>query len=218
MSVYFLNAEFNYPKTIVDEVVLFVARYVDEVTKDLSVEGPFDVTIYPNYKWTEGVGGVDGHAMSGGVLQIRIDLRDSVLKIKDLLGAPLQAVVYHECNHIARWQGPGYGWSLLEATVSEGVATVYEKMKTEPHEMSHADYSNIEELLQIYRLRNKDEDLSYNHNTWFLGFDPKYPKFLGYKVGTYIVEKVLELNPELSLIQITRLEVDEIIKLSKVEL
>lgn len=218
MSVYFLNAEFNYPDTVVDEVVLFVTKYVDEVTKDLSIEKPFDITIYPNYKWTEGVGGVDGHAMSGGVLQIRIDLRDSVLKIKDLLGTPLQAVVYHECNHIARWQGPGYGWSLLEATVSEGIATVYEKMKTESHEMSHADYSNIEELLQVYRLRNKEDDSSYNHNAWFLGFDPKYPKFLGYRVGTYIVEKALELNPKLSLVQMTRLQADEIIKLSKVEL
>ena len=218
MSVYFLNAEFNYPPNVIDEVVLTVSGYISNVTRDLEIKKPFDVTIYPNHKWTEDTGGVDGHAMSGGVLQIRIDLRDSIYSVKELLGTPLQAVVYHECNHIARWQGPGYGWSLLEATISEGVATVYEKMKTDAHEMPHANYSNVEELLEVYRIRDKTNDTSYNYNAWFLGFDPKYPKFIGYKVGTYIIEKVLELNPDLSVKQLTTMEVDEIIKLSKVDL
>jgi hypothetical protein len=38
MSTYFLNAEFNCAQNIVDEVTFFVARYINEVIKDISIE------------------------------------------------------------------------------------------------------------------------------------------------------------------------------------
>lgn len=218
MAIYFLNAEFNYPQDLVDRVTLAVSKYAEGAAKDLDIKNPFDVTIYPNHKWTEETEGVDGDALSAGVLQVRIDLRNEKYKIENLLGTPLKGLVRHEMNHVARWQGPGYGWSLLEATVSEGLGTVYEKMSTDPHDMPHADYSNIKELLSYYRNRNKEEDKGYNHSSWFFGFDKKYPKYLGYKVGTYIIEKVLELNPSLSIKELTVTETDKLVELSKVEL
>ncbi len=218
MAVYFLNAEFNYPQTIIDEVITAVQKYLGFVTKDLLIKNPFDVVVYPNHYWTEDTGGVDGHAQSGGFLLLRIDLRDEKYRIKDLLGSPLKAVVVHEANHVARWQGPGYGFSLLEATVSEGLATVYEKMNSKGHEIPHADYSNLEEFLGKYRTRDKNDDATYNHNSWFFGFDPKYPKFLGYKVGTYIIDEALKNNPKISIQQMTTMKAEEIIKLSGIEL
>ena len=44
MSVYFLNAEFNYPPNVIDEVVLTVSGYISNVTRDLEIKKPFDVT------------------------------------------------------------------------------------------------------------------------------------------------------------------------------
>ena len=218
MAVYFLNAEFNYPQIIIDEVISAVQEYIGFVTTDLLIKNLFDIVIYPNHYWTEGTGGVDGHTQSGGFLLLRIDLRDEKYKIKDLLGSPLKAVVFHEANHVARWQGPGYGFTLLEATISEGLGTVYEKMNTAGYEIPHADYSNLEELLGKYRTRDKNDDATYNHNSWFFGFDPKYPKFLGYKVGAYIVDEALKNNPNMSIQDMTIMEAEEIVDLSGVKI
>jgi hypothetical protein len=218
MAIYFLNAELNYPQDLVNKVTLVVSKYVEGAIKDLDIKKPFDVTIYPNHKWTEEIDGVDGDALSAGVLQIRLDLRNEKFPLDTLLETPLKGLIYHEMNHIARWQGPGYGWTLFEATISEGLATVYERMITEPYPLPHADYSNIEELLPHYKNRNKDEDDRYNHSSWFFGFDPKYPKYLGYKVGAYIIDQALTLNRSLSIKDMTQMDADEILKLSKVKI
>lgn len=218
MALYFLNAEFNYPADLVEKVSAVVLGYVEEVIKDLDIKKPFDVTIYPNHKWTEETDGVDGDALSAGVLQVRLDLRNEKFPLNILLGTPLKGLIYHETNHVARWQGPGYGWTLFEATISEGLATVYEKMITEPHPMPHADYSNIAELLPYYKNRNRDEDKGYNHSSWFFGMDTNYPKYLGYKVGTYIVDQALVMNPSLSIKDLTLMEAEKVLELSKVKI
>lgn len=218
MSIYFLNAECNYPQPLVDEVITMVKKYVEFATENLSIEKPFDITIYPNYTWTAGVEGVDGEAFSGGLLQLRLDLRNELFKISDLLGDPLKVTICHECNHIARWQSVGYGTSLLEATVSEGLATSYEKQVCGSYPIKHGDYSNIEELLQFYRERNTEEDERYNHGEWFFGKNEKYPKWLGYRVGTYIVEEVLKNNPSFLLTEITKMPAAKILALSNVKL
>lgn len=218
MAIYFLNAEFKYPKILVDEVTSTIENYINEAVSDLKIKGDFDVLVYPNHEWTKDTDGVDGHAMSGGVLQIRIDLRNTFRSIKTLLGSPLKATIFHECNHIARWQGPGYGWGLLEATISEGLATVYERSKTAPYVIPHSDYSDIENLLSFYHRRNKHEDLSYNHNVWFFGFDPKFPKFLGYKVGTYVVDEALKNSKGTSIVELTQKTAKEILRISNLEL
>jgi hypothetical protein len=218
MLTYFLNAEFNYENVVVDRTVAAVNEYVDGVVKDLEIKNPFDVIIYPNWRYTEETDGVDGYAMSGGVLLIRIDLRQSKFKLDDVLGILLKGVVYHEANHIARWQGPGYGTSLMEATISEGLATAYEKMIVAPYPLPHSDYSNINEMLAVYRTRNKAEDSNYNHSVWFFGVTPGFEKWLGYKVGTYLVEEALKKNPKISISELTRTKTEDILKLSGVEL
>ena len=215
MATYFLNAEFNYPDELVRRVSDVVTSYATDAAKDLSIQKPFDIIIYPNHAWTDETGGVDGYAMSGGVLQIKVDLRNEKFKIDDVLGVPLKGTVFHEVNHIARWQGPGYGWTLLESTVSEGLATAYEKMIIAPNPVPHGEYEqDLDKLLSFYKNRDKEKDSTYNHNSWFLGFDPEYPKYLGYKVGTYIVETALENNPTLTLKELTTKTAEEVITLS----
>jgi uncharacterized protein YjaZ len=215
MAIFFLNAEFGYSKQTVDTVVLATGGYIDDVILDLKIEHPFDTIIYPNDKYTEN-DGVGGFAMSGGVLQLRIDLRETKYNLEEVLSNPLKATIYHECNHIARWQGPGYGIGLINSTVSEGIATVYEKLATYPYKIPHGEYQDIEELLSIYRKRNKDDDTTYNHNEWFFGAGERYPAQLGYKVGTYIVEQALEKNKAISIYELTKLKSEDILEMSGV--
>ncbi len=218
MGIYFLNSEFKYEQSLVDKVTAVTNEYLESAVNDLSIAKPFDTTIYPNFKWTEETDGVDGDAFSGGLLQLRIDLRDEIYKISHLLGAPLKATVFHECNHILRWQSVGYGSSLLEATISEGVATSYEKSVCSQYEIKHADYSNISELLKYYLERNKEEDENYDHAGWFFGKGNKYPKWLGYRVGSYVVDQAMKNNPNMSYAELTKVSAEEIIALSNVQI
>ena len=59
--------------------------------------------------------GIGGHAPAPGLIQISLnpDRFDSGLMLRTLV---------HEFHHLIRWDGPGYGKSLGEALVSEGLA------------------------------------------------------------------------------------------------
>lgn len=218
MNIHFLNAEFKYEEPLVKRVIDTATNYINGAIQDLNIQKPFDVTMYPNHAWTEETDGVDGEAFSGGLLQLRIDLRNEKNKIDDLLGDPLKATIYHECNHILRWQSVGYGTSLIEATISEGIATSYEKMICAPYVIKHADHSNIEELLKYYRERNKDEDTTYNHWEWFFGTHNKYPRWLGYKVGSYIVDEAMKNKPSMTFTEITKMSAEEILAISNISI
>ncbi len=218
MSVYFLNAEFNYPKELREKATSLIEGYVKESTQFLSIQKAFDVIIYPNAKWVDYTG-VEGHAFSGGLLEIYIDLTEKKYSHDYILGDTLKQTVLHETNHIARWQGPGYGKSLIEITISEGIATAYEMMSVPEVPVLHGEYSqNLEELLTLYRSRDKEKDSSYDHDLWFFGNDTTYPTFVGYKVGTYIVDRVMKLYPEVTIQELTMMDASKILDLSEVAL
>lgn len=76
--------------------------------------------------------------------------------------------VIHEVHHCLRMAGPGYGWTLGEALVSEGLAGqfVRQLLGSEPEPWERA--------FSLEALRAEPVDLSalgatyYDHNAWFL--------------------------------------------------
>ncbi len=103
----------------------------------------------------------------------------------------LRRQVAHEANHCLRNAGPGYGRTLGEALVSEGLAGhfVHRLYGTPPElwECALADDAALRHLPDDDTLAASD----YDHAAWFYGAGGRYPRWLGYTMGYVLVARWL---------------------------
>jgi uncharacterized protein YjaZ len=104
------------------------------------------------------------------------------------------AAIAHELHHAMRWHNPGYGQTLIEAFVSEGLAQAFE-IPFLGHELpvlsQLKEPQGLNELMELARLEYH-HDLSIYHE-WFGGFNARnIPRNAGYAIGFEIVKQYLE--------------------------
>ena len=99
----------------------------------------------------------------------------------------LRRQVAHEVHHCLRNAGPGYGRTLGEAFVSEGLAGhfVHRLYGTPPEPWECA----LTETGALRRLPDKAAlaATNYDHVGWFFGVGGRHPRWLGYTLGYTIV-------------------------------
>lgn len=103
------------------------------------------------------------------------------------------ATLGHELHHCLRHGGPGYGRTLGEALVSEGLACHFE---TELRGGAIPFYARALDsgALEAMRARAHAEltSTAYNHKAWFFGSSaPDIPRHTGYAVGFSIVAQYI---------------------------
>ncbi|WP_145393786.1 DUF2268 domain-containing putative Zn-dependent protease [Pantoea sp. SJZ147] len=115
----------------------------------------------------------------------------------------------HEAHHCLRMAGTGYGFSLGEALVSEGLAGHFASM-------TFGSPPGIWECaVGKERLKNlplSDELLrsqSYNHAEWFFG-QGDHPQWLGYSLGWHLVDAWLQAGSR-SLDERINVEADDVL-------
>lgn len=127
--------------------------------------------------------GVGGFTRSASNVDIGIDpgLADSTLAQR------LPSIVAHELHHIARVRGPGYGHTLLEAIVSEGLADHFalERFGQPPPPWTMA-LSADEYSHWLARARLEFDSTGFDHAAWFFG-NGQIPNWTGYTLGFRIV-------------------------------
>lgn len=130
--------------------------------------------------------GVGGCAPSPGLIELTLDPARFV---------PLNVVrtMVHEMHHLIRWDGPGYGRSLGEALVSEGLAGhfVVQVMGGPPDPW---DAVNPAPGL-ARRAMNDWAHRDYDHPQWFLG-KGGIRRWTGYGLGWRIVAEHLTRLPD----------------------
>lgn len=102
--------------------------------------------------------------------------------------------VLHEAHHCLRMAGPGYGTTLEEALVSEGLAGrfVVEALGTEPE--SWERIMPPEEALRHLPGPEALGDAGYDHGEWFFGTGA-LPRWLGYTLGYAVVGRWMAVTP-----------------------
>jgi hypothetical protein len=126
-----------------------------------------------------------------------------------LTDGTLRRQVAHEVHHCLRHGGPGYGQSLGEALVSEGLAGqfVNRLFGTPPEPWERAVASR-----EAWRFLPDAKALGlplYDHSAWFFGTG-SYPRWLGYTLGYQLAGRWRAVNPEASgerLVNVTAAEV-----------
>ncbi len=153
--------------------------------------GPLDAVVQAGRHVIPEKGHV-GHAPGPGVIFVTLDPDNSALHAD--ASQSLARMFAHELHHAARWDGPGYGRSLGEALVSEGLAGCFvrEMFGPPPEPWEALPLATIR--AHISHAAQHWNDHSYDHAAWFFG-SGDLPRWLGYSLGTALVAHHITLHP-----------------------
>lgn len=126
------------------------------------------------------------------IISIDPDFANLAASLKKELGAQLA----HEIHHAKRRRSVGYGNTLLQALVSEGLADHFsiEVFGIDPPLWSVA--LTEEEVQQWIEMAMQSwNETGYDHSKWFFGTTTEVPRWAGYSIGYGLVKNYLEENP-----------------------
>lgn len=199
----------NKNKKLIRKIVLEHAKIA---AKKLGID-LLNIVIYPNQKLTITRVGSGGFAPNSDWIRLSINPLYNEERVENIIKKIIPLSVYHEMNHVARWKNTGYGSTLMEVIISEGLAIVFAEECWKLFDAPRRRYKNneIKRYLDILNKRDKKKDGSYNHAEWFFGKGK--PNWLGYKLGAYIIRHIRQKYPEINMRDLVCMDADQIIRL-----
>jgi uncharacterized protein YjaZ len=151
-------------------------------------------TVTPDRARAIGGYGVGGFTPSGTSIEIAID--PAFPDLGAVLPERLRYIAAHELHHARRWRGPGYGRTLLEAMVSEGMADRFavELLRVPAAPWSEA-IPRADTPAWIERARPELDSAVYDHDRWFFGASATVPRWTGYTLGFRLIEAYQASHP-----------------------
>lgn len=148
-----------------------------------------------------------GFCPEAGVVYITVDPENPAFCKNDAYS--IERMFAHELHHAARWAGPGYGSTLGEVIVSEGLAGHFslELFGGEP-ELWESLKSDIIQPYNTKLYENWYRN-DYNHNTWFFGTG-ELPRWLGYTSGFNLISRYLAASPYLKASMLANINAEEL--------
>ena len=141
----------------------------------------------------------------GGFTQAKDFVQISIPRKKKLNEEEIKSIIYHEMHHIKRGF---FGFSeskvsLLDALFSEGLATVFALEQVSEHIPKWSKYTKPFIKKWISQVKKQKFNTNYSHDEWFFGAKDK-PFQLGYKFGTYFVDKIKKNHPKLTALKLVK--------------
>jgi uncharacterized protein YjaZ len=157
------------------------------VRKALPVSG-VTITVIPDPGMTIPGYGVGGYTPSAYSVKIYVDpsFSDSAV-----LPDHLALTLAHELHHAVRWRGPGYGRTLFEAMITEGLADHFAVEVLGMPAPPWSDAFPREQTTHFLNLaRAEFASPTYDHARWFFGADGSLPRWSGYTLGFRLVGRL----------------------------
>ncbi|MDD7972766.1 DUF2268 domain-containing putative Zn-dependent protease [Roseinatronobacter alkalisoli] len=129
-----------------------------------------------------------GCAPEAGLIYVTVDPRHPSLRAN--VSRSVERMLAHELHHCSRWDGPGYGNTLGEALISEGLAGHFsqEAFGGPPEQWESMTISTLRP--HITKVQNEWGSREYGHEAWFFG-SSELPRWLGYSLGYHVVAQYL---------------------------
>ncbi|WP_422376437.1 DUF2268 domain-containing putative Zn-dependent protease [Roseibium sp.] len=181
------GGKLNPLKDRIHEAIALVREKVEAVARPVSLD--VVVQVIPGGVIPER--GFVGHTLTGDLVYLTIDPANQNLRAN--MGEPFERMIAHELHHALRFGTVGYGSTLGEALVAEGLAGLF----------SHQLYGNAPEPWEAPETSDLDhleaaeaawDAAAYDHRAWFFG-SGDYPRWLGYRLGYRLVEAYLTAHP-----------------------
>ncbi|QFU10023.1 hypothetical protein PARPLA_00414 [Rhodobacteraceae bacterium THAF1] len=163
---------------------------VEETARHLPL-GPLDVVVEAGPRVIPEKGAV-GYTPHANAIFVTVDPDNPALVADE--NRAFERMIAHELHHAVRWTGPGYGTHLGEGLISEGLACRFVR------EVYGPPFEPWEKAFHPFDLApHRDAalerwDKAYNHPRWFMGTGD-LPRWLGYSLGTDLVERHLADHP-----------------------
>jgi hypothetical protein len=162
------------------------------VTERLPVTG-VTIRLIPDPSRAIGGYGIGGRTPTATTISIYLD--PEFPDFARLLPSRLPQMVAHELHHAVRHRGPGYGGTLLEAMVSEGLA---DRFSVELLGVSLPPWSRAiapDQVASLLAAAEPELDSArYDHDRWFFGAGG-LPRWAGYSLGYHLVERYQADHP-----------------------
>jgi uncharacterized protein YjaZ len=103
----------------------------------------------------------------------------------------------HELHHAKRYDGEGYGKTLFDSMIFEGLAVAFEEeVSGRGAFMPSQMRSRKDTAALVSKLQNHFQDHNFEHLRWFI-FDNsgELPRWAGYEMGYYLVRHYLQRHP-----------------------
>ena len=139
--------------------------------------------------------GLGGYNPSEGEVILAIDINFNDLNTS--LEEEFIPMLAHEIHHAKRRRSVGYGNTLLQAVVSEGLADHFsmEVAGIDPPIWSVAvTGTDLQNWIDV--ADDTWHDTPYDHNGWFFGTDTNIPRWTGYSIGYELVKNYLASHPD----------------------
>lgn len=162
------------------------------VSKVLPVSG-VTITVIPDPRRAIPDYGVGGYTPGAYSVKIYVDpsFRDSAV-----LPDRLTYTLAHELHHAVRWRGPGYGRTLLEAMITEGLADRFAIEILGVPAPPWSDAFPRDQTAHFLDLaRAEFASPTHDHARWFFGSEASPPRWAGYTLGFRLVEAYEERHP-----------------------
>ena len=118
--------------------------------------------------------GVGGYSPGPNNLLVYLDPN-----FDDISEVEILATLLHESHHCMRWRDPGYGRTLGQAMVSEGLASLYEQECLGKTPI----YVNVDlQKEQVEQAKKHFDQVPYDRGRWFFGRE-SLPIWFGYALG-----------------------------------
>ncbi len=182
VAIHLLNAG-NELGNHVDALRAALEPAIASVVARLPLQG-VDVLVYHDPAATIPELGAGGYTPSAHRVFLPVDVQrheaDPVA-----FGHALRRLLAHELHHCARWAGPGYGHTLGEALVSEGLACLFESEACGGDPPFYAcALSHAQAAAAAEQARASWDRTDYGHAPWFYGTQPGVlPRHAGYALG-----------------------------------
>jgi len=133
-----------------------------------------------------------GFCPESGLITITVDPQSPAFCQND--AQSLERMFAHELHHAARRAAVGYGATLGEVIVSEGLAGHFalEVFAGEPEPWERLSAEDVTPWLpSLFELWDSRD---YDHNAWFFGTG-SLPRWLGYSAGFQLLSRYFAANP-----------------------
>lgn len=198
-------------KPFTEQIEEAVKKVLARVKNKVSISD-VDIVIYDNPHGVIPEIGVGGYTPDEHVVFISLDPDFS--NFEDTLSKQLGRILTHELHHVLRWKNPGYGDTLLEALITEGLADHFDVEVNKDEPEPWCTILSEKQILDLLTKAGKEFDnKNYDHNAWFFGSEDKgIPKWTGYALGFKLVNDYLKKNPGKKPSTTYTLEAEEFIK------
>ncbi|MFZ2804015.1 MAG: DUF2268 domain-containing putative Zn-dependent protease [Patescibacteria group bacterium] len=156
-----------------------------------------DIVLYENPDDTvPEVGGIGGYTPNAHTILISLDPAHP--NFKQGIEKALPMTLAHEIHHAIRWRNPGYGTTLREALVTEGLADHFALQAGTRTAAPWSRALNAKERIKLLKRAEPLFNKPYNHADWFFGSRKnRIPRWTGYSLGYYLVAEYLRKHRDM---------------------